>query len=672
MSWRVGVDVGGTFTDCVAIERETGRQRWAKVPTTPPLFVDGVIASIEALDVPLDQVDTVVHATTIGINAIVERRYPPTALICTEGFRDLLEIRRCRRRDLYNPWWEKPASLVPRYLRIGVPERIDWQGAVLRPLDEEATRAAIRQLRAHGVESYAVATLFSFLDARHERRIEALIGEEHPGAFVSSSADVAPIIREYDRTVTTVLNATLQPIVSRYLEELERRLAGLGIDARLLLMRSSGGVCDVGAARRRPVTLLEGGHAAGARLGALVGAVADAPNAAVYDGGGTTATVALVERGAPVVGARLDLEFDVYAATPAVAVRSIGQGGGAVAWVDRGGALRVGPESAGAEPGPACYGSGGTEPTVTDALVVLGVLDPEWDWIRNRAWDRDASLRALRERVGAHFGWDEVEAASAIFSLAVDNVSVLLREAVVGEGRDPRDLTLVAIGGSGPMLAARLAREQGIGRVLVPAALGTASALGLLLSDLRYDYARSLLAPLRHVDRATLGALLDGLAASGHADLPGVARIDFALDLRYVGEHWEVTVPLATGDGLEPGLAGAALAFHAEHGRLYGFDRPDEPIEVVTVRCTATAPVDASLPLRDVATGDDPVIGRRRTAFEGAFCDTPVLDYDRLGPGAAFSGPAIVHRRDGTMPVPPGWDGAVDAYGNVRLTWSGA
>jgi N-methylhydantoinase A/oxoprolinase/acetone carboxylase beta subunit len=678
--FRVGIDVGGTFTDAVAIDSESGEKRWAKVPTTPPGFIEGVVESVRALDVDLSSVsEMAVHATTIGINAVVEGKFPPTGLICTQAFRDFLEIRRTRRPDLYNPWWNKPEPLVPRHHRIGVRERIGADGEVVEPLHEADVRDAVRFLRTEGVESYAVCTLFSFKNPVHEERVREIVLDEHPDAFIALSSEVAPIIREYERTSTTTINAVLMPIMSAYIDRLVAALHAIGVEAPLLLMRSNGGVVPLQTARIKPVELLEGGHAAGAALSAWVGSQIGSSNIIAYDGGGTTATITLVEGGAPVTESQLDLMFEVFASTPTVAVRSIGQGGGAIAWIDTGGALRVGPQSAGAFPGPVVYGQGGTQPTITDALVVLGILDPEQDWIRGTAWARVAAERALEEQIGRHFGWGAPESAYAIYQVGLTNVANLLREEITAKGRDPRDFALLAIGGSGPMLAAELASEHEINQVVVPESLGTASALGCLVSDLAYDYVQSHLSLLDQLSSDELESLLTVLTERAEADLrrdelqeSSSAIFAFALDLRYAGEHFELTVPLPR-DNDTADIPAAVSRFHQDHERLYGFWRPDEPLELVSVRLQVQLPIERRFVREYAAPQPNGAVHpatQRPVLFdiERGYVMTDIYDGERLKPGATMHGPAIVHRLDGTVPIPPHWQGAIDTHGHLVLT----
>ena len=676
-SFSIGIDVGGTFTDAVAIDHRTGEQRWSKVPTTPPGFIDGVLDAVESLSLDPTKISKLaIHATTIGINAVVERKLPQGALICTEGFRDFLEVRHSRRPDLYNPWWNKPPSLIERKYRIGVPERIDAKGKVVRGLDKEKVRKVVSWARKQGVVTYAVCTLFSFLNPQHERKIRDLIAEGHPDAYVSLSSDVAPIIREYERTSTTVINSLLMPVMSTYVTTLELRLKEKGVVAPLMLMRSNGGNVPVETAKWKPVELLEGGHAAGSNLACRITQPMNSPNVITYDGGGTTATLSLVENSEPVYGPWLEFGFEIVANTPSISVKSIGQGGGAIAWIDKGDALRVGPASAAAFPGPACYGLGGTAPTLTDALVLLGILDPEFDWIRGEAWDHEAAETAIG-KIASNFGWGLTEAAHAIYRVGVSNVSFLLREEIVAKGRDPRDFALVAIGGSGPMLASQLALEQDISKVIVPAALGTASALGCLLSDPKYEYLQSYLALVEQIERETLEGIGKSLKARALSDLKrdGITqdpRFEFFGDFRYSGEHWEVTVPLSLEGRLDPKIVNEGVSkFHSEHQRLYGFSRLDEPVEIVTIMMRMLL-AGFQPPIRKIAEKKDvaaAVKGTRSVYFKpDEASEATIYVYDELGAGSLIQGPAVIQRRDGTVPVFPRCTCEIDDHGNSIIT----
>jgi N-methylhydantoinase A/oxoprolinase/acetone carboxylase beta subunit len=677
-SLQVGIDVGGTFTDAVAVDEVNGTTLWSKVPSTPPTFVDGVVNGLDQLNIPLEGIRLFLHASTIGINALVERKLPPGALICTEGFRDFLEIRHSRRPELYDIHWEKPAALIPRKYRVGISERIGPNGKELIKLDENQVRRAVTSLRREGIVTYAVSTLFSFANPSHEKRIRKIILEEQPGAFVSISSEIAPIIREYERTSTTVINALLAPIVSRYIESLAERLQRKGIDCSLQLLRSNGGSMSVETAKFKPVELLEGGHAAGNTLAAFLSRIRDSPNVIVYDGGGTTATLSLVENHEPVYDRSLEYGFDVLVNTSSVAIKSIGQGGGAIAWIDKGGALRVGPMSAGSVPGPACYGLGGKEVTLTDALVILGILDPEKDWIKNLPWDLNAAERGV-SKIGSHFGWNVKKTAYAIYKIAISNVSALLHEEIIAKGRDPRDFVMLVMGGSGPLFAGQLALEQNISKVMVPAYLGTASALGCVLSDQKYDYLQSFLTKVNQVSSQELEDIMTSLRSRATTDLKRdkiLERLEFEffVDLRYAGEHWEVTVPLKSDASVQKGVDDAVRQFHSEHERLYGFSRIDEPVEIVTIMMRMTLRHSKPEPrkidaMKDPATA---VIATRKVFFDGVEGkDVNVYAYDKLGNGSQISGPAIIQRRDGTVPVFPGFSCEIDPYGNIMLNWRG-
>ncbi len=680
----IGVDIGGTFTDVMALNWNTNDIKWAKVPTTPPTYIEGIIEGIKLLDITSEkQIRLVVHGTTLPINALVQRDYPKTALITTKGFRDSLEIRRCRRKYLYNIRWDKPRSLVPRRLRIGVEERINYKGEILTPLNEDEVRETVKKLREENVVSYAVATLFSFINPIHEQRIREIILEEHPNAYVSISSEVAPIIREYERTSTTVMNAALLPIVDKYILDFEKGLDSLGFSKSplLCLVNSNGGRVSAETARIRPVELLEGGHAAGVVYASCIGEYMKIKNILTYDGGGTTATQGLTENYELVYTPSLGLEFDIIAATPSLDIRSMGQGGGAIAWIDPGGALNVGPKSAQAVPGPACYGLGGTEPTITDALVLMGVLDPKYDHIRKKPWNRKAAEQAVK-KVADYFRWDILQAAYGIFRIGSENVSSFFRESVVEKGRDPRDFVLFAYGGSGPLFASQIARNQEISKVVIPSILGSASALGCVLLDAKYDYATSHFTKISEIDYNKVLEIMNIMKKKSDQDLlrdriSKEPKREYFVDLRYIGEHWETTVPLKLDDGTLTKLSvdESIQNFHLKHEKLYGFKDETAPIELLTIRLRITVETPKTLgnKIEKCTDVSKAKIGSRGVLFdiERGIENTEVFDYSKIGSGAVLKGPAIIQREDGTIPIFPNDTCKIDDYGNCIIEVGG-
>jgi N-methylhydantoinase A len=682
MTVRVAVDIGGTFTDATLLDEGSGDVAIAKVLTTPADPSEGFMQAVEralagAPAGPAD-VRSVVHATTVATNAIIEGTVARSGFVTTDGFRDLLEIARQVRPTLYDTRFEKPPPLVPRDRAVTVRERLGPQGEVLVPLDEGSVREAAAVLRRERVESVAVCLLHAHVNPAHERRVGTLLAEELPGVTVSLSAEVAPEFREYLRASTTVINAAIRPLAEQYLERLERRLEQAGVEAKLLVMQSSGGVFGVEAARTRPVFMVESGPAAGVIASAHLGGTVGLEDVLSFDMGGTTAKVGLIRGGRPSVtkdytvgglaGAGVGgMSLSGYPVrTPVVDLVEIGAGGGSIAWVDTGGLLRVGPRSAGADPGPACYGRGGVEPTVTDANLVLGRLDPGYFLGGEIVLDAEGARAAIEERCAAPLGLDVTAAASGIVEIANAAMVNALHLISMQRGYDPRDFVLVGFGGAGPMHANALVREAGMPRLLIPPGPGVFSATGLLVTDLERDAAVTIMRRLDQVDADELEALFSGLERAGRRELEreGLPEGSFAflrrLDLRYVGQSYELTVP--AGDDL-------AARFHAEHARLYGFAAPDEPVEAVSVRLTSISRI-AKPPARPLPAGEAAAPKGHRPVFfaeADGYVDCPIYDRYALGAGASFPGPAVVEEVDSTTVVHPGFTVTVDVLGNIVL-----
>ena len=564
MSVRIAIDIGGTFTDATLIDEATGAVSIAKVLSTPADPSEGFMRAVERAfaegGVDAGDVSFVVHATTVATNAIIEGKIARSGFVTTDGFRDLLEIARQVRPSLYDTRFEKPPPLVPRDRAVVVRERLTADGGVLRPLDESSVREAAAVLRREQVESVAVCLLHAYVNAEHERRVGELLAEELPGVPVSLSSDVAPEFREYLRASTTVINAVIRPIVQRYLERLEARLQEAGVRGKLLVMQSSGGIFSSEAAARRPVYMVESGPAAGVIASAHLGATVGRPDVLSFDMGGTTAKVGLIQDGRPSVtkdytvgghaGAGIGgMSLSGYPVrTPVVDLVEIGAGGGSIAWVDSGGLLRVGPRSAGADPGPVCYGRGGTEPTVTDANVVLGRLNPAYFLGGELELDVEGARRAIAERCAEPLGLDVTEAANGIVEIANAAMVNALHLISVQRGYDPRDFLLVAFGGAGPVHANALARDAEMPALLVPPSPGIFSATGLLTTDLKRDAATTLLRRLEEMEPQEVDAAFAELEAAGAAELAGEGLSADAisslrqLDLRYVGQSYELTL----------------------------------------------------------------------------------------------------------------------------------
>ncbi|WP_137123911.1 hydantoinase/oxoprolinase family protein [Roseomonas sp. HF4] len=666
----VAVDIGGTFTDVTLQDAATGEAWTAKTPSTPrdpsEAFVTGVRIALEAAGRQAQETGRVLHGTTVATNLILEGRTAPTALLTTAGFRHVLEIGRADlpRRD--NLWaWIKPKRPVPPSLVFEACGRIAADGAELAPLDEDAVRTAARAARAAGVAAIAVCFLHAFANPAHERRAVAILAEEVPGLAITCSVDVFPVVREYERSMATVLNAAVMPAVSTYIARLEARLAEAGIAAPLLLMKSNGGVAGAEAIRRAPAQTALSGPAAGVVGARAVAAAAGIGNLITVDIGGTSADICLIAKGE--VGLTQTGRVGPWPLPlPMVDMVTIGAGGGSLARIGTDGALTVGPQSAGAEPGPACYGRGGTEATVTDAHVVLGHLPLSLLGGR-MALDAERA-RAAVARVAAPLGLAPDAAARGILAIADNNMVGAIRVVSVERGHDPRDFWLVPFGGAGPLHGCALAELLGITRVLVPPAPGVLCAQGLLAADLKAEFTRSIATALDGADTAHIEAAFGALEAEAAAwfDLEQVAAADrrtrrVAL-MRYEEQGHELAIPWQ-----DPAALGAA--FGAAHRGLYGFDLPEVPVEIVTLRVEAAGLLPAPAP-SPPAGGDaaGAETGRQIILLAGGPVEAPVLDRARLGPGARFAGPAIVTQLDATTLLGAGWTAEMHASGALLLT----
>ncbi|MFB6080467.1 MAG: hydantoinase/oxoprolinase family protein [Haloferacaceae archaeon] len=670
MTVRIGIDTGGTFTDVVCYDPESRAVTITKTPSTPEAFEEGVLAGLdEVLDAtgtdPVD-VEFLSHGTTVGTNAVLEGEMPDLGLITNEGLEDVLAIGDQTRPDLYDLQTEKPPVLIPRRHRLGVAGRLDYAGGVVDPLDEGDARRAARTLADADVESVVVSTLFGHLNDDHERKIGAAIERETDLDYALASS-VYPESREYDRTVTAVLNEAVKVTIRDYLDRLTAGIDDRGIDAPLNVMHSGGGVFGPEEAVRAAVRTVLSGPAAGAVAARETARAEGRPDAVGLDMGGTSADVSVVEGGDLVRTTEGELN-DLPLKVPLIDVNTVGAGGGSIAWVDEGGGLRVGPRSAGADPGPICYGRGGTEPTVTDAALALGRIDPG-NFLDDPA--PEAAHAAVRERLADPLGVSPEEAALSVVRVATAKMAREIRRVTVERGRDPDEFALVAFGGAGPMLAAAVADEMGIGSVLLPTDPGVLSARGLLLADVRMDESEAYRggAPDPETGAAALDAarerLLDRFGAQGFD--PTTVAVEVSVDARYRGQSYEVPVPLPGGAFTDDALAAAVERFHDEHARRYGHAMRDEPVEFVTVRVSGTVPTEPLDPER--AGGDGATtVGHRDVYFDDdGYVETAVHDRAGLAPGDEFEGPAIVEEASATAVVPPGATATVTDRGTVEL-----
>jgi N-methylhydantoinase A len=669
----VGIDVGGTFTDLTAVDEASGRVVVTKVPSRPHAEGAAVLAGLAALGIASRDVRRLVHGTTVGTNAVLERRGARVAVLTTAGFRDLIEIGRTKRNipALFVPTFVRPKPVVERKHRFEVTERLAADGTVLVPLDPGSIERALDGVLASEAQAVAVCLLHSYLNPTHERAVADAVKGRRPGLPVCCSADVVPEYREFERFSTAVLNAYLQPLMDEYLTGLEERLLATGYAHGVLTVGSSGGMMTTETARRLPIKTIFSGPAGGVSQACLIGAAADVRDFITYDMGGTSTDVCLVHALTPVmtsdsmVGA-----FPVK--VPQLDMHTVGAGGGSIAWLDVDGSLQVGPRSAGASPGPAAYGLGGTEPTVTDANVVLGRIAATRRLGGSIALDparAHAAVADLDERMGRRLGVQRL--AEGIVTLAVARMTSAIREISIQRGHDPRDFTLIAFGGAGPMHALALAEEIGLPRVLVPRHPGNFSALGLLASDIKHDDVRTRVGLLR--ERMTvLGQLFDEMATAARRQLelegfaPAQQRLARSVDVRYRGQAFELNVPVAD----PPVLADIEAAFHRMHQVTYGHANRDGALELVNARLVAYGLVTKPVPERYASsTGslDEALVERRAVWFAGTARDCPVWERDRLPRGATFEGPAIVEEFGATTVVLPGWRGRVDEQGNLRF-----
>jgi N-methylhydantoinase A len=659
----LGIDVGGTFTDFVA--NWEGKLFIWKVPTTQPPS-SAVLQGLRLLE---KRTERIVHGTTIATNAILEGKWAKTALLTTEGFRDVLEIGRQARPSLYDLFCERPTPIVPREWRLEVPERLDAQGRVIKPLDERKVRELARKLKGQ-VESVAVVFLFSFRDPRHEERVREILEEEGINVPITLSSEVLPEFREYERTSTTVITAALRPLVESYLEEIAQ---GLG-SAKFLVMRSNGGVSGAREAGRKAAELLFSGPAGGVIGARFVAEKAGFKNLITLDMGGTSTDVSLVENGE----IKYTTEKEIAgrpARLPMVDVHTVGAGGGSIAWFDSGGMLRVGPQSAGANPGPACYRRGGTEPTVTDAHLALGHLPSTRPLAGTLALSRALAEEVL-SRLAKKLGMNLSSAAQGILDVAEATMERAIRVISIERGYDPRDFVLVAFGGAGPLHAASLARKLGISKVLIPCYAGVLSALGLITADIVHTFVRSLLVPLASVPVGTINALFAEMRKEAESLLRAEEISEerweffFSLDLRYRGQGFEIPVPIGSfplGDGDFPSVV---EEFHCRHGERYGFSNRNAEIELVNLRLRAVGRTEKpELPeVSFTGTLEDAVWERRWVHFaEEGKVRAPVFSREKLPAGAEFPGPAVVEGPESTVLIPPGCRAFVDRFGNLIL-----
>jgi N-methylhydantoinase A len=690
LTWRIGIDIGGTFTDVALVEETSGRIGVAKVPTTPADPAEGVLRALETAmqryAVSAADVGLLSHATTIVTNAILEEKGARAALVTTRGFRDVLELRRSARANLYDLFQDPPATLIPRRRRFEITERVGADGAVVTPLAEDEIDGLVAALSAARVDAVAVSLVFSFLAPAHERRLGARLRAALPGVPIFLSSDVLPEIKEFERTSTTAVCAYVGPVLASYLARLEAAARAQALPP-LHLMGSNGGMLQAAEAIAMPAVAVESGPAAGVVAAALVARQTGRRNLLSFDMGGTTAKASLIRDGRY----ETTTDYEVGGGSsmtramngtghpirmPVIDLAEVSAGGGSIAWVDRAGALRVGPKSAGAVPGPACYARGGTEPTVTDCNLLLGYLDQGSLLGGDLKIDPAAAAAAVRTRLAEPLGVDVQTAAAAVIDVVNHAMAEVLKIVSVQRGHDPRDFVLAPFGGAGPLHAAALAAELGIAEVICPPIPGAFSALGLIGADLRRDYVQTLFTTTDAADPAAIETAFAALEQKGDAMLDGAGvaperrRFERSVDARYRRQSYELAVAVSSGSVDRAALERIAEDFHQRHRATYGHDNRAEPVQIVSLRVAAIGKIPP-LVVRDLPaqSGADALKGRRKLWFRdtGAI-DAAIYDRRRMPSGLELTGPAVIESLESTILVPPGWMAKTNEDGFVLLT----
>ncbi|MGE0768465.1 MAG: hydantoinase/oxoprolinase family protein [Hyphomicrobiaceae bacterium] len=690
MPWRIGVDIGGTFTDVALVDDETGRIGVAKALTTPQDFANGVLSALQVAmqryRVAPEDVGLLAHATTVVTNALLEEKGARAVMVATRGFRDVLELRRSSRPDLYDLFQDAPATLVPRHRRFEITERIGADGKAVTPLAEGEIAALIADIRNVEPEAIAVSLLFSFLNAEHEQRLGSELRKAFPSTPVYLSSEVLPEIREFERASTTAVCAYVGPILASYLHRLEDATARLGLP-RLYVMGSNGGVFEAAEGIAMPAIAVESGPAAGVVGAALIARQTGRLDLLSFDMGGTTAKASLIRGGEYETTPEYEVGGGASAnrfmngtghpiRVPVIDLAEVSAGGGSIAWVDRAGSLRVGPHSAGAEPGPVCYGRGGTEPTVTDCNLLLGYLDRNSLLAGEMEIDFAAAERAVAEKLAKPLGVDVRTAAAAVIDIVNHAMAEALKIVSVERGHDARDFSLVAFGGAGPMHAAALADELQIAEIVCPPIPGAFSALGLVGTDLKRDYVRTFYATTSTADPAALEQSFVALEQGGaamldRANVPAERRLFVrSVDARYARQSYELSVPV-TNERLDAAaIAAVASAFHERHRQTYGHDNRSEPVQIVNLRVAAIGKIPPLRIRQELsADGETPVKGDR-TAWFKATGETKaqIVDRARMPAGFEATGPAVIESLESTILVPPAWTARMDADGFITLS----
>jgi N-methylhydantoinase A len=680
---RIATDIGGTFTDLVCIDEENCRMVAEKSHTTPPNFEQGVLDVIKKSGLSPESIDTFIHGTTTIINALTERKGGKTGLITTKGFRDVLEIARCNRPDLFNLVFHKPEPFIPRYLRREVGERMNYKGEVIQPLNEEDVKSAVKYFKEQEVESIGICYINSYANDEHEQKTAEIIRSLWPEVFITTSSTVTREWREYERTSTVALNSYVMPTASSYLNNLSKKLESIGFKGKSYIMQSNGGTTTFDQAKEAPINMVESGPVAGVYGSAILGQIIGESNLIAFDVGGTTAKCSLIDNGEVKVTTEYRIgRTDNYAGYPIMApvvdIVEIGNGGGSIAWIDEAGSLRVGPQSAGAVPGPVAYGIGGTEPTTTDACLLTGRLSPS---NFDNPVDMEAVKSAIVKNVGKPLGLNADDAAMGIIRVAESNMYNALKLVSIRRGYDPREFTMVAFGGGGPMHCASLARELNIKKMVVPVAASVFAAWGMLMTDLRHDYIRTHISPLDGTPVEEINDIWKDIQEQAEKQflddgIPASQMIcQYYVDMRYLGQEHTVKVPVPAVPLKEEDKEIIKERFHEAHEQAYTFRLPNASVEIVNYHLVGNGGLTPPK-LQEIApqTGDveEARISTRPVCFnEIGWLDTPVYDRLKLGAGAQFSGPVVIEEKTSSTVVYPGQNVCVDKYGNLIITEEG-
>jgi len=680
--FRLGVDTGGTFTDLCLIDEETGKVSITKISSTPAnpalAVVEGIKKIMRIEGTTSNTVNFLIHGTTVATNALLEHKGAKAALITTKGFEDVLHIGRQNRPKLYDFWARRPDPIIPRHLRYGVPERILYTGEILKDLDEKYVRDIVKEMKKRRVESVAVSLLHSYVNPIHEKKIKEIISRDYPTAYVTLSSEVLPEFREYERTSTVTVNAFVMPKVNAYIADIVTKLQDLGINSGLYIMQSNGGVITAEMAREMSARTVLSGPAGGVIAGAFISKVTNRKNVITIDMGGTSSDICLIDKGKPKF--TTESEIGGYPIKlPMIDINTIGAGGGSIAWIDAGGALRVGPQSAGADPGPVCYEKGGKEPTVTDANVVLRRINPKYLLDGEMKINFEAARLSIIERIAKSLNITLEEAAQGIITVVNANMVRGIRRVSVERGYDPREFSLVCFGGAGPVHGVEMARSLDISEVIIPKNPGIASAFGMLSADVRHDYVQTYIIHTKKAQVKDLISIYRDLENKGIEQLTeeGFSKRSMVLigsaDMRYVGQAYELSVPVKNGELTQEDIIEVTKLFHNLHYKAYGYSREKEEVEFVNLRVVALGKLPRlRLPKERVITKGSPEVkGYRDVFFESRYIKTPIYERDEMLAGHKIQGPTIIEQLDSTTVIFPNQTATIDEYGNILIKIGG-